>query len=379
MDVPEAPAVPLFDNSHELDAIWDPLMIAVSNVLRCGDYILGNETEQFERALAAWLQCGHAIGVASGSDALYLALAGNGIGPGDEVVTSPFTFIATVQAITRVGARPVFADIDPHTLNLDERFVESVITDRTAAVLVVHIFGQPCDMDTFGTLAGHRGLALIEDAAQALGSTWRGQRTGTFGDAAAISFFPTKTLGAAGDGGAVVTNDADIDQKVRRLRIHGALEKYLYTVLGTNSRLDELQAAILNVKLPRLDAWIRQRRAIADAYSDAIPRSACRPLDEDERAKGAFSQYTVRVPDGRDSLRDYLCQARIGTAVHYPRPLHLQPALSMLGYRQGDFPIAEQACREVLSLPCYPGLSGSAVSRVAEMIAEWQVNVGGGL
>ena len=364
--------LPIFDNSHELYTVGDSILAAISDVLRSGRYILGTRVASFEQALAAWLHVEHAVGVASGTDALYLALAALGIGPGDEVITSPFTFMATAQAIVRTGATPVFADIDPSTFNLDPVPVEAAVTARTAAVVVVHLFGQPCAMDTFADLAARRGLAVVEDVAQALGSRWQDKRAGTFGDAAAVSFFPTKPLGAAGDGGALLTGNESVAGIVRRLRVHGAAEKYLHTDIGINSRLDELQAAILNVKLPHLDGWNRARREVADWYGSELPTQACIPPRVAAGAESVFSQYTVRVLGERDALRDSLHEAGIGTAVHYPRPLHLQPALSGLRHRDGDFPNAEQACREVLSLPCHPGMRYTDVSRVAEVVVRWQ-------
>lgn len=364
--------IPFFDASTEIDMLWEPILAAVTMVLRSGQYILGSQVGEFERSLATWLGSGYAAGVASGTDALYLALAARGIGPGDEVITSPFAFVATVEAIVRVGAHPVFADVDPKTLNLDPVAAKSAITGRTAAIMAVHIFGQPCDMDAFCELAGEHGLFLLEDASQAVGGRWRGRCAGTVGDAAAVSFFPAKTLGAAGDGGAVLTANAEVDQRVRSLRTHGAQSKYQHAMLGTNSRLDELQAAVLNAKIAHLDAWILRRRAVARTYDEALRSAACVPLHQDARAESAFSQYTIRVPGGRDALASHLLAAGIGSAVHYPRPLHLQPALAMLRYRAGDFPVAEQACREVLSLPCYPGLLDSAVSQVADAIGSWQ-------
>lgn len=366
--------IPMFSPTYQNEAIWPALVARTEEVLRSGSYILDKHVGQFEQDLAAYVGCRHAVAVASGTDALFLTLASLGIGPGDEVITTPFTFIATAQAIVRTGATPVFADIDPLTLNLSPSTAASAVTARTAAILVVHLFGQPCDMDAFQELANARGIPIIEDAAQALGARWHGQLVGGIGDAGALSFFPSKTLGAAGDGGAIVTNRSDLDASLRMLRSHGATERYLHIALGTNSRLDEMQAAILAVKLPMLDEWNRERVQIARGYTERLAGTNCVPVAQDSRGESVFGQFTVRVTDKRDSLKAHLASCGISSAVHYPKPLHLQPALSGLGYQVGDLPEAERAAAEVLSLPCYPGLSASAQRRVSNAVGDWHVH-----
>ncbi len=337
------------------------LSAAFSRVLTSRQFILGAEVSAFEAELGHYLGSAHAIGVSSGTDALIAALLALDIGPGDEVVTTPFTFIATAEAIARVGARPVFADVDPVTLNLDPARV--VRTPSTRAVLPVHLFGHPAE------LIGLE-LPIIEDAAQAIGARAAGRRVGTLGRLGCFSFFPTKPLGALGDGGAVVTADGVLAERIRRLRQHGSADKHLYVELGGNFRLDALQAAFLRVKLPRLEAWLEARRAVALAYSrelagiDELGLPATR-----QGTAPAWAHYVVRVRDGRrDALAQHLDALGIATAVYYPRPLHLQPVFAQLGYARGDFPQAERAADEVLALPLFPGLTAEQQGRVVEAV-----------
>lgn len=336
---------------------------AFTRVLASRQFILGAEVGAFESELAHYLDTAFAVGVSSGTDALVCALLALDIGPGDEVVTTPFTFIATAEAIARVGARPVFADIDPVTLNLDP--ARLVRTPRTRAVIPVHLFGHPAELASLDL-----DLPVIEDAAQAIGARAGGRRVGTLGRLGCFSFFPTKPLGALGDGGAVVTADAALAERIRRLRQHGSAEKHLYVELGGNFRLDALQAAFLRAKLPRLDGWLEERRAAAAAYSQELAG-----LDElalpvtRAGTEPAWAHYVVRVRDGRrDALARHLDARGIATAVYYPRPLHLQPVFAKLGYARGDFPRAERAADEVLALPLFPGLTAEQRGRVVDAV-----------
>lgn len=363
--------VPFFDAKRQFERLRPQLLEAAERVLASGRYVLGEEVARFEEEIAQYLGVKYAIGVASGTDALWLSLKALGVGPGDFVLTSPFTFFATVSAILNTGALPVFADIDPLTYNLDPTKVEESLEGknpvwerlgidprRVKVLLPVHLYGFPAKMDYLMDIARRYQLAVVEDAAQALGAEHRGQKVGTIGDLGAFSFFPTKNLGAFGDGGLVVTNNEVLAQKVRMLRAHGSQCKYYHELVGTNSRLDALQAALLRVKLGYLDKWIDARRRIAAQYTKAFnAREGIDPPAEADGSRHTYHQYTVRVSQGsRDDLRAFLQEQGVGTMVYYPTPAHLQPALENLGYREGDFPEAERASREVLSLPVFPEL-----------------------
>lgn len=359
--------IPQFDLTRQYAQIEGEIRAALDEVLRRGRFILGPELEALEQEVGAFTGAPHAVGVASGSDALRLALVALGIGPGDEVITSAFSFIASGTAILQAGARPVFADIDPETLNLDPRAVEAAFTPRTRAVVAVHLFGLPAAMERLGDLAGRHGLLLVEDAAQALGAEYAGRPVGRLGDAAALSFYPTKNLGAYGDAGMVLTRHAEAAQRLRRLRNHGAAEKYDHVELGWNSRLDELQAAILRVKLRHVPAWVGARRRLARAYEALLGGLPLTLPGDRPPARHAFHQYTVRT-SRRDELAKRLAAAGIGTACHYPQPLPAQPALRALGYRSEACPEAWAASREVLSLPCFPELRDEEVEAVARAV-----------
>lgn len=356
----------------DLDALHRPIMgeieAACREVIGSGRFILGPNVGAFEEELSGYCRADYGVGVASGTDALHLCLRALEIGPGDEVITTPFTFCATADSILMAGATPVFADIDPLTFNLDPRAVEAAVTDSTRAIIPVHLYGRPADMDALRAIASRHDLALIEDNAQALGAWHNGRKTGSLGDAAAVSFFPSKNLGGFGDGGMVVTSDAGIAGRVRSLRAHGAVRKYFSTELGVNSRLDELQAAILRVKLPYLDEWNRKRRENARFYNElfASEDKVVAPAEADDGSH-VFHQYTIRLPE-RDLVREALKSLGIATAVYYPEPLHLQPLFAGLGYREGTFPHAESACREVLSLPAGPELGEADVEIVAAAV-----------
>ncbi|MFQ5796791.1 MAG: DegT/DnrJ/EryC1/StrS family aminotransferase, partial [Candidatus Bipolaricaulia bacterium] len=320
----------------------------------------------------------HAMGVASGTDALWLALKALGIGSGDKVLTSPFTFFATVSAVVNTGAQPVFADIDPETFNLDPDRAEAVLDapegERIKAIIPVHLYGQPADMEAFLFLAKRFNLWIVEDAAQAMGAEYQGRKAGTIGHIGCFSFFPTKNLGAFGDGGLVVTDNDQLAEKVRLLKVHGASPKYHHHLVGTNSRLDAVQAAILQVKLKYLDKWISQRQACAATYDDGLKdlkRMLVPPYWTPDRSH-TYHQYTLRVSGGnRDRLRSFLSERDVGTAVYYPLPVHLQPALKKRDSSPGSFPEAERASREVLCLPIFPELTASEQNYILSALKEW--------
>jgi dTDP-4-amino-4,6-dideoxygalactose transaminase len=339
---------------------------AVARVLESGSYILGAEVERFEGEWAAYIGVGHAIGVASGTDALEIALRACDIGAGDEVITTTHTAVATVAAIELAGARPVLVDIEPGTWLMDHEQIERKITARTKAIVVVHLYGQPADLDRITEVARRHRLRLIEDCAQAHGATFRGRRTGAWGDFGCFSFYPTKNLGAVGDGGAAVTDNAALAERARQLREYGWQSRYISRTTGLNSRLDEIQAAILRAKLPTLDEDNARRLAIATQYSRELAEYVSVPVVKPERTS-VFHLYVVATPH-RKQLTEFLGERRIGTAVHYPVPIHLQPAYAGRLGNQGDFPVAECASARLLSLPIYPELAPPEVSRVIESI-----------
>ena len=357
--------VPIYNPTPEIDALWDEIQAAVQRVLKSGRFILGPEVEAFEREVAEYLGVKHAIGVNSGTDALIIALRALGVGPGDEVITTPFTFFATAEAISLVGAKPVFVDIDPKTFNINPELIPPAITPQTKAILPVHLYGQAADMDPILALAKEHGLKVLEDVAQAFGGEYRGRKLGTLGDAGAFSFFPTKNLGAYGDGGLVATNNDQVAELARMLRAHGARKKYHNEVLGYNSRLDAIQAAILRVKLPRIDAWNEARRRVAETYNELLRDiPGVQTPYEAPYAKHVYHQYTLRITGGRrDKVRTKLAEAGIGTMVYYPIPVHQLP---VYGYPAGSFPEAERAAQEVLSLPIWPLLDTDILAQVLE-------------
>ena len=352
--------VPLLDLQAQFAAHREELLEALLSVVTSQRFIMGEAVGALEEAIASYCGTSHAIACASGTDALLLSVKALGLEPGDEVVTTPFTFFATAGAIVNGGGRPVFVDVEPETLNIDPAAVEAALTSRTRALVPVHLFGQMAAMESLGRLSAARDLAVIEDAAQAIGARRRMEgdwvRAGAVGTTGAFSFFPSKNLGGWGDGGMVVTDSAALAEQLRLLRTHGGAKQYHHDVVGTNSRLDTLQAAVLGVKLRYLEEWNAARRAHAAAYTEAFADvDAVRPLAVDPRNEPVFHQYTVRV-ERRDALRDHLRGRQIGCAVYYPKPLHLQPCFADLGYRTGQFPVTERATTEVLSLPIYPEL-----------------------
>ncbi|MDO8750883.1 MAG: DegT/DnrJ/EryC1/StrS family aminotransferase [Dehalococcoidia bacterium] len=356
-------AVPLVDLKAQTQALKEEIRENVLAVLESTQYINGPSVSAFEEQLAAYTGAAYGVGCASGTDALYLALRACGIGPGDEVITTPFTFVATAEAICRCGARPIFADIDPITYNLDPAAVARAVTSRTRAILPVHLFGHAADMDPLLQIARAKGLKLIEDNAQALGGTYKGCPLGGIGDVGCFSFYPSKTLGAAGDAGAIVTNHSDIAEKVRRLRDHGSSRSYYHEEHGLNSRLDTIQAAILSVKLRHMDRFVEQRNRVAAWYDEALEGLPVKRPVVMEGCGHAFGYYTIEV-DNRATVQAALNARRIGNAVYYPLSLHLQPVFAYLGYGLGDFPKSEYAQGNVLSLPMYPELARAQVEEV---------------
>ena len=365
-------SVPFLDLHRQYAAIRPAIEAAVASVLQSQRFILGPEVEQLEQEIAAACATRHGVGVASGTDALILALAANGVGPGDAVVTSPFSFFATASSIARLGARPVFADINPATYNLDPVSVSIHAPKGARALMPVHLFGQCADVETLteaARAAGASGIKVVEDAAQAIGAARHGKPAGSLGEAGCLSFYPTKNLGGAGDGGMVVTNDDDIALRVRRLRAHGDVGRYDHRELGMNSRLDTLQAAILVVKARHLAQWNDARRARAASYESLLADAGgdlVLPATEPGNLH-TYHQYVIRTRR-RDALAGHLNQRGIGCAVYYPIPLHLQACFSSLSHRAGDFPVAESACREVLALPLYPELTNEEQVQVADAI-----------
>lgn len=352
--------VPLLDLTEQVRSLEAELQAAIRAVLEGGHFILGPNVTALESELAGYTGVAHAVGVANGSDALYLALQAAGVGPGDEVICPAFTFFATAGSIARLGAVPVFADIDLVTYTIDPDSVAQRITERTRAIIPVHLYGHPAPVAPLMRLATEHGLTLIEDTAQAIGATLDGQRVASIGHLGTYSFFPSKNLGAYGDAGMVTTNDAELAERVRLLRAHGSKPKYYHHLLGCNSRLDELQAAILRVKLSRLDGWNGARQAVAANYDRLFAEAGLGAvLITPKVAQGCthvFHQYTIRAQH-RDALQAHLASADIGTAVYYPLPLHLQPVFEGLGYQPGDLPVTEEACAAVLSLPIFPELT----------------------
>ena len=369
--------VPLLDLTLQYREVADDVMNALRAVVEEQRFILGPVVDRFEEEVAAKLGVAHAIGCASGTDALLLAVRAANVGRDEEVVTSPFTFFATAGAIHNAGARPVFADIEPDTFNLDPAAAEAAVTERTRAVMPVHLFGQMADMRAFRALGDRRGLAVIEDAAQAVGARQRDGdgwiTTGTLGDSCCFSFFPTKNLGAFGDAGMLVANDDAVAERLRKLRVHGGRQMYHHEEVGFNSRLDALQAAVLSAKLPYLDRWSDGRRRNAAFYDEAlagiegITLPVVRPGNE-----SIVNQYTIRVLDGRrDALQEWLKERGVGSSIYYPVPLDRQECFAYLGYRPGQFPESERAAREVLSLPVFPELTEAQLAYVAGSVREF--------
>lgn len=359
--------IPLVDLKAQYLSLEQEIDAAIKEVLLGGQFILGPSVQKLEEEVAAYCGCKYGVGVASGTDALRLTLTALGIGPGDEVITTPFTFIATANTISHCGAKPVFVDIDPKTYNIDPAAIQKAISKRTKAIVPVHLYGQPVDMDPIMDLAEKYGLYVIEDIAQAMGARYKGRRVGSIGHAGALSFFPSKNLGAYGDGGMVVTNDAVLAEKIDILRKQGSKKKYYAEVLGFNSRLDTLQAAILSVKLKHLDSWNEARRQRAKRYNELLSGLPVITPYEAPDVYHVYHQYTIRTKE-RDALAAHLKERGISTMVYYPLPLHLQRVFADLGYGEGSFPESETASREVLSLPMYPELTEAEQQEVVRAI-----------
>jgi dTDP-4-amino-4,6-dideoxygalactose transaminase len=374
--------IPIFSAKEQYPQIAADLEAAVLEVMRSGNYIMGQKNKTLEQQIARICGAKHGIGVANGTDALILALWALDIGPGDEVITTPFTFAATIEAIALRGARPVFVDVDEKTFNIDCKAIERVITPKAKAIIPVHLYGQACDMDPIMELADRYALKVVEDNAQAISASYKGKPTGSFGDAACISFYPTKNLGACGDAGMIVTSNDELAERLRCLRAHGSKQRYFHEELGVNSRLDEIQAAVLLTKLRHLEDWTDKRRAIAGKYFEALksvpgiilPNPAVK-----SEYKHVWHQYTVRVLETnfgttgatmRQQVIDGLAKRGIGSMCYYPVPLHMQEAYRHYGYKQGDFPITERLASEVLSLPMFPELKDQEIQAIGQAFAE---------
>ncbi len=363
--------VPQFDLTNQVERIQAEIHVAIENVMAHRQFILGPEIEALEKELSDYCGARHAVGVSSGTDALLLALMALNISPGDEIITTPFTFFATAGVIVRLGARPVFVDIEPESFNLDVAKVEEVITEKTKAIIPVHLFGRCVSMEPLLKIAKENDIYIVEDAAQAIGARTDQGIAGAIGDAGCYSFFPTKNLGAFGDAGMVVTQDEKLFNRLKKLRVHGSMEKYVYEEVGGNFRLDTLQAAVLQVKLKYLDEWTTKRRAHALTYDSLLENSGISgdivAPPEIPGNNHVFHQYVIRARD-RDSLRDRLKEKEISTGVYYPLPLHVQPCFRRYGYNRGDFPESERASNEVLALPMFPEITEKAQEYVVQAI-----------
>jgi dTDP-4-amino-4,6-dideoxygalactose transaminase len=366
--------VPLIDLSGQHRFLRPQLVAALEGVLDSQQFVLGSEVAALETEIASYCTTKFAVGCASGSDALLLALMALDLAPGDEVITSPFTFFATGAAITRLGAVPKFVDIDPRTYNIDPKQVAAAITPRTRAILPVHLYGQCADMDPLLEIGKRNGIPLVEDAAQAIGAEDNGRRAGSMGEIGCFSFYPTKNLGGAGDGGMLVTHDASLDKRLKKLRVHGGATEYLHDEVGINSRLDALQAAVLRVKLKYLDNWSAARRQKADRYTELLNEAGIAdrfvPPFIRPGVRHIFHQYVIRTP-GNETVIKYLAQHEIGSKVYYPVALHQQQCFEYLGYREGQFPEAERAASETLALPCFPELTEEQQEYVVGTLARF--------
>lgn len=365
-------AVPLLDLQAQHEPIREEVLDAILPLIDAQRFILGEPVEKLERAVAEYCGTAHAVGCANGTDALFLALLALGVGPGDEVLTVPFTFFATAGAIARTGATPVFVDIDPVTFNMDPARLEEALRlhPRTKAILPVHLYGACADMDAILALAAPRGIPVVEDAAQAIGAQHRGRRAGSMGAAGCFSFFPSKNLGGYGDGGILTTDDGALAERLKALRVHGSREKYIHEWIGINSRLDALQAAVLLVKLKHLDGWTEGRRANAAHYRERLAGLSLPivlPREAGHTTRHVYNQYVIRC-ERRDELRAFLAQENIGTEVYYPLPLHLQKCFANLGGRQGDYPVSEACCKDVLAMPVFAELTAGQIDRVCDAL-----------
>jgi len=368
--------IPIMNLGLQYEQLKESIDRAMTEIASSSKFVLGRETEDFEKKIGAYCGVRHAVGVASGTDALILTLTALNIGEGDEVITTPFTFVATAEAVSRVGARPVFADVDSRTYNIDPAKIEKAITPRTKAVIPVHLYGNPCDMDAILAIARKHKLKVIEDAAQALGAEYGGRKIGAFGDAACFSFFPSKNLGAFGDGGMIVTADEKLAERLRLLRVHGSVARYRHSIIGFNSRLDNIQAAVLSIKLKKLDEWTEKRRKTAAAYSSALKDIVTVPREQ-AKGKHVYHLYVIRVDRSkRELLSDFLNENGVESRAYYPIPLHLQECYKGLGYKKGDFPQTECVAGDTLALPLFPELRSDQQDYVIQKINEYLVKSG---
>jgi dTDP-4-amino-4,6-dideoxygalactose transaminase len=362
--------VPFIDLAAQYSQIKDEVNEKLSEVLNSQHFILGAKVKELEQKIAELCECTHAIGVSSGTDALLLSLMACGIKPGDEVITTPFTFFSTASCISRLGAQPVFVDIDPRTFNINPEAVEEKLSSKTKAIIPVHLFGQLTDMDPLLDIASQAHIWIIEDAAQSIGAMYKGRKAGSIGQMGCFSFYPTKNLGAYGDGGMIVTNDEELADKLRILRVHGSRPKYYHHIIGINARLDEMQAAVLLVKLRYLQQWNDSRTRNALLYNEKLQGLPIKLPFVAESCNSIYHQYVVKAPR-RDELNEHLQNNGIGTQIYYPLPLHLQPCFKYLNYRDGDFPVAEEASRTVLSLPIFAELTEEQITYIANKIREF--------
>ena len=366
--------VPLLDIPASYEQILSDVENKISEVIRSGRFILGPVVEELEARIADYCGTKYAIGVSSGTDALLISLMAAGVGEGDEVITTPFTFFATAGSIARVGAHPVFVDIEPETFNIDPKQIENKITDKTRALMPVHLYGQCANMDSILEVARRHGLAVIEDAAQAIGSEYKGQRAGSLGDYGCLSFFPTKNLGGFGDGGMVTMNSEELYEQVKILRVHGSHSKYYHKMIGGNFRLDAIQAAVVLAKLKYLDKWTEKRRANAQTYNRLFKEmwmTDSLTLPSEVIPHHVYNQYVIRVKDKRDELRSFLGENNISTEIYYPLPLHLQDCYLSLGYKKGNLPESEKAADETIALPIFPELTTDQLEYVVATITHF--------
>jgi len=362
--------VPLLDLKAQYATIKDEITQAIGEVCESQYFALGPAVAEFEKKIAAFCNSKHAIGISSGTDALLVSLMALGVKPDDEVITTPFTFFSTAGSVVRLRAKPVFVDVDPDSYNIDPSAIEEKITEKTRAIIPVHLFGQAAQMKSIAEIAKQHSLAVIEDAAQAIGASQDGVKCGNFGDCGCFSFYPTKNLGGFGDGGLVTTNRDDLAEQIRVLRDHGQHPRYIYKIIGGNFRLDSIQGAVLTVKLKYLDGWNEKRRQHAALYDSIFADSPVKVPKIDANNVSIYHQYTVTVPE-RDQLQKFLSENNIGSAIFYPEPLHLQECFKELGYGPGDFPVAERLCTEVLSLPIYPELVPEQIEYVTKTVLKF--------
>lgn len=364
--------IPLVDLKAQYHTIQNEVAAAIQQVIENSSFILGEQAQIFETNFAEYMKVKHAVGVANGTDALMLAMKALGIQAGDEIIAPSHTFIASLEPVIHLGATPVLVDIDPTTYNIDPSAIEAAITPRTKAIIAVHLYGQPADMTAIKSIADKHGLLLIEDAAQAHGAEYKNQRVGSWGDVTAFSFYPGKNLGAYGDAGAVITNDDKIAERLRVLRDHGSRVKYEHLEVGFNSRLDGIQAAVLNVKLKYIEEWTEKRRQHAAYYNAALASvHGVETPKEEPQVRHVYHLYVIRVASDRQQMFDYLKKRGIGVGIHYPTPIHLQPALAAYGYKRGDLPCTEAVASSIISLPLYPELSTAQMDRVATAVKEY--------